>query len=318
MNTSPSSKHRQVNRHDRRYERKSKGPAGSLGVDEADHKKNMLVISGVSTNLNPSDFYRLAPSCLSDWESSIRKGERSRVTTTVIITDFFGLSFQNIVEQRRDPKTLEPLGVYQVSFKNSASAKSYRADLERLLELSQHKLQSSTGLWQSTVRQRLLPSDGTDVSKDVERLTVASPAQTQISIHRVRTSSTNAWEEDLSSRIQPLGYGDKPSIVLITVYPGNIQASRLQHFIAQDGWQQDLAWQVSAPLDLDKQTPGKTGEAEDRSVKSTTAPSRFIVACETEWEARRFHRMWYGRIISRDKDEETAYRHRIQTSIFTW
>lgn len=37
--------------------------------------KNMLLVRGVSNNLNASDFYRLAPYSLSSWESSIKKGQ---------------------------------------------------------------------------------------------------------------------------------------------------------------------------------------------------------------------------------------------------
>jgi hypothetical protein len=35
----------------------------------------MLILHGLSPNLNASDFYRLAPSDLSSWQSVIKKGK---------------------------------------------------------------------------------------------------------------------------------------------------------------------------------------------------------------------------------------------------
>lgn len=34
----------------------------------------MLVIDGLSSNLNAADFYRIAPNELSNWQSVIKKG----------------------------------------------------------------------------------------------------------------------------------------------------------------------------------------------------------------------------------------------------
>jgi hypothetical protein len=36
--------------------------------------KNMLLVGGLSMNLTARDFYRLAPSSLADWDSSIKMG----------------------------------------------------------------------------------------------------------------------------------------------------------------------------------------------------------------------------------------------------
>lgn len=41
---------------------------------DADAKKHMLIIRGVSSNLTASDFHRIAPRSLADWSSSIKKG----------------------------------------------------------------------------------------------------------------------------------------------------------------------------------------------------------------------------------------------------
>lgn len=47
-------------------------PTAESGAQRDAHV--MLVIQGLSPNLNASDFYRLAPSDLSSWQSVIKKG----------------------------------------------------------------------------------------------------------------------------------------------------------------------------------------------------------------------------------------------------
>ncbi|UKZ74258.1 hypothetical protein TrVFT333_001920 [Trichoderma virens FT-333] len=92
----------------------------------------MLIIDGLSPNLNATDFYRIAPNDLSNWQSAIKK-----------------------VQQQRKVDTLEPLGRYWVTFSTGQAAASYRDRLVRLHKLNGFKLRSASGLWESSVPSSL-------------------------------------------------------------------------------------------------------------------------------------------------------------------
>ncbi|KAG6021368.1 hypothetical protein E4U41_002502, partial [Claviceps citrina] len=103
-------------------------PNGAAAPTDQRDPRVMLSLRGLSPSLKPSDFYRLAPSDLSSWQSVITK-----------------------IEQQRDPITLEPLGQYHISFATAPAAISYRDRLLRLHRLSHHRLTHAHGLWESLV-----------------------------------------------------------------------------------------------------------------------------------------------------------------------
>ncbi|KAK1255838.1 hypothetical protein MKX07_008097, partial [Trichoderma sp. CBMAI-0711] len=98
----------------------------------SDSSGTMLVIDGLSPNLNATDFYRIAPNDFSNWRNAICK-----------------------VQQQRKPDTLEPLGRYWVTFSTGEAAVSYRDRLIRLHKLNGFKLRSASGLWESSVPDSL-------------------------------------------------------------------------------------------------------------------------------------------------------------------
>lgn len=204
------------------------------------------------------------------------------------------------VQQQRDPKTLEPLGCYQVSFSTADAATSYLTNLIHLQRLARHKISSTNGLWQATAPAYLLnSSDRADIARDVDRLTIASPSQADLPITRARTSVRYPWAQKLADLVEPLGYGPRPPTVLVDV---SLRAEDLQHYIMQDGWQRDLAWSVSDPVVVD--------------MRKTR--NRFVIACETEWEARRFHRHWNQQTVSRTLENYATHRHVLSVSIIDW
>lgn len=149
----------------------------------------------------------------------------------------------------------------------------------------------------------LLRSDDPDeITRDVDRLTIASPSQADLPITHARTSVRYPWARNLTTLVEPLGYGPRPSVVLVDVSPGGLGAKDLQHFITQDGWQRDLAWSVSEPIPVD--------------TKKTR--NRFVIACETEWEARRFHRHWNQQSVTHAQEGVTTDRHVLSASIINW
>jgi len=253
-----------------------------LSGSENDTSKKMMLIRAVSTNLTASDFYRLAPesTSLSNWDSTIRK-----------------------VQQQRDPETLEPNGCYQVSFTSSEAAHSYRRHLIRLQRLASHKLTSPTGLWQATAPD-FDAVDKEEMDRAIERLTIASPSQDYLPVKHARISLRYPWATKLTELVQPLGYGPRPPVVLVDVHPGELDAKQLQHFITQDGWSCDLAWSVSPPV----------------PIFMKMAQGRFVIACETEWEARRFQRFWNQRGVLQEvkNKSDMLSRHVLSVSIINW
>ncbi|EFY98225.1 hypothetical protein MAA_06334 [Metarhizium robertsii ARSEF 23] len=144
----------------------------------------MLILHGLSPHLNASDFYRLAPSDLSSWQSVIKK-----------------------VQQQRNPTTLEPLGRYHISFSTSTAAISYRDRLLRLHKLAHYKIRSPGGLWESSTPRHLTSPAGEDPAAELETYTVTSGTQRTVDAQRRRASGGNKWAQRLAGAVGGLGHG---------------------------------------------------------------------------------------------------------------
>lgn len=216
------------------------------------------------------------------------------------------LSLSLTVQQQRDPETLEPNGCYQLSFTSAEAAQSYHHHLTRLQRLARHKLASPTGLWQATVPEPHAGQaiDREEMERAVDRLTIASPSQDNLPVRHARISLRYPWGRRLTELVEPLGYGPRPPVVLVDVHPGELDAKQLQHFITQDGWSRDLAWSVSHPV----------------PIFMKMAKGRFVIACETEWEARRFQRHWNQRGVLQETAHKPAKlsRHVLSVSVINW
>lgn len=182
-----------------------------------------------------------------------------------------------------------------------------------------------------------MPPEGVDVEKDVQTLTVACPSQPDVHVKPSRVFIKHPWAASLSSLLEPLGYGPFPPTVMITVSPAGLSSGGLRHFIEQDGWHHDLAWKVSDPVKVDdlshnkethrhpREQPDSLAELGQQQQEQRTKKKgkdkvheRFVLACETEWEARRFHRCWNQRTITHKKERVLNDQHVVSVSVIHW
>ncbi|KAG6061182.1 hypothetical protein E4U17_002393 [Claviceps sp. LM77 group G4] len=280
----------------------------------------MLILKGLSPSLNASDFYRLAPSDLLSWQTVITK-----------------------IQQQRDPTTLEPNGQYNISFGNSIAAISYHDRLLRLHRLSHYRLENVHGLWESTVPTHLQSGAKDDPVSELEAFTVTSgsASKTSVEMTRRRVAVTHKWQKGLEEMTRGLGYGEKPPVVLVRVYPPNLTARELERGIREDGVARGCAWEVSPPQDLDQtlqrasassSAPRKAEEmGGDDGAKHQISHSarkamqaqkysqgRFVVACANDAEARRFQRRWNQSMLPAGKNTMMESRNVVHASIINW
>lgn len=306
----------------------------------------MLIIDGMSPNLNAADFYRISPNDLSDWQSVIKK-----------------------VQQQRKVDTLEPLGRYWVTFSSGEAAASYRDRLVRLHKLNGFKLRSASGLWESSVPSSLkvslaspsaaaaaaaaetsdaLTSDtrSTETLVDlVNTFTIAPGSQAILPIRRSKVSLLWPWTNRLAGLVENLGYGERPPTLMVDIYPPTLTAQELHQFIRRDGQNRGLRWQVSLPQHL-RTSGSERGSAKMNSTREVgwedevdeqeeeedkqRNPSfrrndretleklkgRFILACADETEARRFQQSWNRRTLTTTQPEPARYL--VHASIIKW
>ncbi|KAG5982885.1 hypothetical protein E4U54_006330 [Claviceps lovelessii] len=296
--------------------------AGGSGSESPRDPRVMLTIRGLSPSLNASDFYRLAPSDLSSWQSAIRK-----------------------IQQQRDATSLEPLGQYNLSFSTGPAAISYRDRLLRLHKLAQHRLDNVHGLWESLLPLHLQSAAGDDPATELQGFTVTSgcPGTAPVEMHRRRVTVTHPWARVVEQTMEGLveGYGEKPPVVLVRVYPPTATAADLGRWIREDGVSRGCEWDVCPPralrlLEKKKKKKNNTNNATTTNNNnnnnvinngsssskdnngSNMAQGRFIVVCANDVEARRFHRRWNQRVIPAGPENTTATRNVLHASIINW
>ncbi|KAL6871398.1 hypothetical protein J3F83DRAFT_735419 [Trichoderma novae-zelandiae] len=290
-----------------------------------DSSGRMLVIDGLSPNLSATDFYRIAPNDLSNWQNAIRK-----------------------VQQQRKPDTLEPLGRYWVTFGTGEAAISYRDRLVRLHKLNGFKLRSASGLWESSVPSSLKASlasasaasvaaaaaadetgeaaapdmPGTESIVDVANsFTIAPGSQAALLIQRKRVVLVRPWANRLAGLVDNLGYGEQPPTLIVDVYPPTLTAEELHRFIGRDGYNRGLRWKVSMPQHLQKieaalgRQKQASSQVKDREAWETMR-GRFVLACADEEEARRFQQSWNQRALTTLQPEPARYM--VRASIINW
>lgn len=301
---------------------------GNLPATKTDSRL-MLILHGLSPNLNPSDFYRLAPNDLSSWHSVIKKGMR--------LTAFLHKSLPRIaanttpVQQQRNPTTLEPLGRYHVSFSTASAATSYRDRLLRLHRLSRHKLRSPNGLWESSVPPFLKSSSGEVPAAELDAFTVVPGSQPAVHVDRRRVSTRNSWAKALGDVVHKFDCGEKPPVVLLHVYPPTLTAEDVFRFIREDGFARGCRWKVCPPHHIRPKTRAVEDTVDGEDAAAAQKPSfeykdfdtmekqrgRFVVVCATEAEARRFHRHWNQRTLTAGPGDR-ATRNVVHASIINW
>ncbi|KAK2591101.1 hypothetical protein QQS21_011212 [Conoideocrella luteorostrata] len=271
----------------------------------------MLILQELSPNLNASDFYRLAPSDLSSWQSVIKK-----------------------VQQQRNPTTLEPLGRYHISFSTATAAISYRDRLLRLHKLAHHKLDTSNGLWESSVPAHLRSPAGDDPASELEGFTVTSGSAKTIEVQRRRVSLKHKWTKHLKEIVEKFEYGDKPPIVLVQIYPPTVMAGEFGRLVREDGISRGCEWKMCEPQELQQPIWGARDQVADvgNEINSGTMEiqqkmintqeklkCQFVMICADDAEARRFHRHWNQRPLHQGVQEDTkCKRNVVHASIINW
>ncbi|KAL7894541.1 hypothetical protein HDV64DRAFT_288030 [Trichoderma sp. TUCIM 5745] len=310
----------------------------------------MLVIDGLSSNLNAADFYRIAPNDLSNWQSVIKKD------------------------------SFEPLGRYLLTFSTAQAAASYRDRLVRLHKLNGFKLRSASGLWESSVPAALKvslasplaaaatttgtinvaaeavassdsPPGSTESVVDLANsFTIAPASQETLSVQRRKVTLARPWAKRLAGIVEKLGFGELPRVLMLEVYPPTLSAGELNQFIRRDGESRGLRWPVSAPQHLKmnsslEQASTRTrgsrtkdvdqSEDQDEDGKAASnqrqqSPSfkfndrdteeklkgRFVLACTDETEARRFQQSWNNRALTTLRPQPARYV--VYASIINW
>ncbi|XWW93856.1 hypothetical protein V2A60_001795 [Cordyceps javanica] len=183
----------------------------------------MLRIDGLSTNVHPSDFYRIAENDLSKWNQSITK-----------------------VQQVRDRMTLEPTGTYHVSFSTAVAATAYAARFQRLHALARVRARSRTGLWRSEVPPALLQDDGgpatatqAGLEAELARLSVAAGVHDVTLAHRRVAAGPEA--NKIRGIVAGDGLGERPPVVLIDIAPA-ASLDRVRNAVRQHGQRARGSW----------------------------------------------------------------------------
>ncbi|PON21488.1 hypothetical protein TGAM01_v209651 [Trichoderma gamsii] len=289
----------------------------------------MLVIDGLSSNLNAADFYRIAPKDLSNWQSVIKKD------------------------------SFEPLGRYLLTFSTAQAAASYRDRLVRLHKLNGFKLRSASGLWESSVPAALkvsltsplaaasgpttttgtakaavaktisdavassdLPLSNTESVVDLANsFTIAPASQETLSVQRRKVTLTRPWAKRLAGMVENLGFGELPHVLMLEVYPPTLSAGELNQFIRRDGESRGLRWPVSAPQHLKmnsnlEQAPTRTrgsrtkdiDQGEDQDKEDKAASNRQQQGSSFKFNDRETEEKLKGRFVLACTDEAEARR----------
>ncbi|KAG9259194.1 uncharacterized protein F5Z01DRAFT_669916 [Emericellopsis atlantica] len=271
----------------------------------------MLVISGVSTNLAPSDFHRLGPKSLSAWNDGIKMGAQPILSSPPFREHPLT---KPTVTQLRCTATFKPRGCYLVTFATAEAATAYSLKLQRLQAIARWKCDVPNGLWEATLPAHLHSPEGVPAAQELSALTVVTPSQPDIMIKRKRTTDKPAaWQRLLQQQLETAGHGTKPPTVILETIPGRMQEEALRGEIEADGAQRGESWDVADPIWLPN-GPKSWTKTEDHSI------SRFAIVCETEWEARRFQRYWNARTLACANEEgQTATQRRMcRVAVLNW
>ncbi|RDA95017.1 hypothetical protein CP533_2120 [Ophiocordyceps camponoti-saundersi (nom. inval.)] len=266
-----------------------------------DTEKPTLIIHGLSPYLYRSDFHRLGTG---GW-----------------------LQFTRSIHPLRDPSTLEldPLGRYFIGFTTEAAASSYRDNLDRLYRLARTRMLSPTGLWQKKAPADIAASTNPD---QVDSLTIL-PASQPLHMTQNFVKRRKAWFESLGRIITAFGYpypsDDRPFIILLRVYPPNLETATLERLIQDDCNVRKCSWRISKPFFLDKnfgsefdaQDPLHTSVSPKRAEPLESQRRRFVFVCDNDNEAHRFRRHWNQRTLFTENNAKKE-RHVFHATVIHW
>lgn len=141
----------------------------------------------------------------------------------------------------------------------------------------------------------------------------------------MRTTDTN-WAIALSTAVEPLGYGPRPSVVVVRAYPRGMSAGQLDHIVKSDGRAREMHWRVSRALPWSQPTgymprggggdgAAREGHAQAGQAKREQRDGPFVMAAESSWDARGFHRYWNQRVVYLKVKDGTESRFVIKTAV---
>ncbi|PHH66728.1 hypothetical protein CDD81_5860 [Ophiocordyceps australis] len=223
----------------------------------------VLVIHGLSPNVGPSDFYRLDANVAAGQESSIIK-----------------------VRQQRNPLTLEPSGRFHIVFGSALAASTYRQRLLHLHYMARYRFRSPTGLAISPLHPWRLLADlspasiralsASDQASDPVEADFGAAAEATVQSYalmpaslptlatdrpRLRASIAPKWASRLDAIVAKRGISQKPSTILLHVYPPTLSVKDLWRFILHDGSGPAGKWHVGVPHHLKPEEDASSKEA---------------------------------------------------------
>lgn len=202
-----------------------------------------------------------------------------------------------IVRQERDQWTLEPLGVYRLSFASVVAATTFREKISRLHRLAHLKMHSATGLWTSAVPSHLRRGATDDELEDeLSTFTLASGSQPPPQVTGSRVKGKFPWQRVVDSIIKESGQRGHPTPVLLDLQPASLTAEELLVFIKEDEAVRNQKWQVTKPYQLIRNLDEKLDELRRDS-------TRVPLAKDAD-----YRRKLYGRFVIVLRDEDTAWR----------
>ncbi|RDW77026.1 hypothetical protein BP6252_05079 [Coleophoma cylindrospora] len=232
----------------------------------------LMVLRGVSKNLEESDFFRL------DF-----KGDHIEGWARGLIKVIPG----------RKPTTLEPLDHYFLLFETAAAARAYGEQVRHLHRLARMG---------SAISTLPLPPgflrEGEDVHEVVKGFTLVPAALDVASIKLVDEPYKPALVrlmEDGGPAVLKANKTGAEEKVLFSLNWGQVTESELKFVIGEDGRKRNLQWQLAGGASefLDLNSTEKSSRR--RAASMSLRPARYLISLKDRDEARRFVREWHSR-----------------------
>lgn len=175
--------------------------------------------------------------------------------------------------------TLEPTGVYKLSFSTGLAAASYLHDLKCRHHIAKAKVMSQSGLWENSVsrylrkRHELEEAEASferssldeDTTIGPNAFTIGPPSMAKLDAKRGRITNSR-WLRTLEDIVGDISHDRRPSTVLVDVYPPNLAPELLEDIFKLDEQTRGVSWEASKvvplqPLEsLDQELPDPDGE----------------------------------------------------------
>ncbi|KOS17572.1 hypothetical protein ESCO_003161 [Escovopsis weberi] len=363
----PRHQHARQHQHQHQHALAPAHPPNAQGSLQHSSNANrlMLIIGGLSPALRASDFYRLGPSALSAWGAAIKKVQQRRDPATLEPSGQYWVTFDSAaaaVAFRAKLVRLHALAGVKLRSATGLWESRVPAELHAGLA-SDYALPAPAASFTVTKPEQIHQDQNQEQQQQqqkqhedgagagalrrlVDSFTLAPASLSPIHLKRRRVAISHPWARRLAEVVAPHGFGDRPSVILVDIYPPTMVPWELHEFIRADGDARGLRWQVSKPRLLGERLgepdPGQDQDQEpepepeqdqdfddDDDAENRRAASqlrdraaeellkgRFYLVAPNETEAQRFHRGWNGRNLTMAHRRDGRYTAR--TSIVDW